>query len=307
MSAPDMHTPTGHTDDEAVPVAAALHERPGIAALRRVLTNPMGLAGAVMLTLIVGAALLAPILTPYGPADQHPGSELLPPGGEFLLGTDELGRDLFTRIVYGAQLSLRVGGIAVVLGAVAGVLLGLVSGYFGGWLDAIIMRTSDVVLAYPAILLGIIVVVILGPGVTNVAIAIAVASAPTFARLVRAVVLREREREFVQAARVLGAGPWRIIREHLLPNSMGPVLVQMSLVMGIAILLESALSFVGLGTQPPDPSWGAMLDSSRSYLREAPWYGFFPGLALAILLIGVNLFADALRDALDPHKASGQS
>jgi peptide/nickel transport system permease protein len=233
---------------------------------------------------------------------QHGGQELVPPGAGWLLGTDELGRDILSRIIYGSRISLLVGVVAVVIGAGVGIPTGLVAGYFGGWIDGVIMRLWDALLAFPGILTGIAVVTVLGPGAVNAAIALAIVNIPEFSRLTRACVLREREREYVLAGRCVGGRDGRIISRHLLPNCLAPILVQLSLSMGFAVLLEAALSFLGLGTQAPEPSWGSMLNDSRTYLRQAPWYGVFPGIALASLLVGLNYLSDALRQALDPRR-----
>jgi peptide/nickel transport system permease protein len=267
---------------------------------RRLWRSPSGLFGMAVIALLILTAAFAPLIAPHDPLAQNPGAELAVPSGRFPVGTDEFGRDLFSRIVYGARISLLVGVLAVVIGSLVGVSSGLAAGYFGGWLDAVIMRIWDALLAFPAILLGIAVATILGPGVTNAAVALAIVSIPQFSRITRASVLGEKERDYVQAARCLGAGNQRIALRHIFPNTVSPLLVQLSLAMGYAVLLEAGLSFLGLGTQPPDPSWGSMLNTSRAYLRQAPWYAIFPGIALSVLLLGLNFLSDALRDALDP-------
>jgi peptide/nickel transport system permease protein len=277
---------------------------PLIQALSRTLQNPMGLVGAVIVLLMVAAALAAPLISPYDPIEQHPGFELQPPGGQFWLGTDHLGRDLLSRIIYGSRSSMLIGVVAVGLGAAFGIGSGLAAGYLGGWVDSVLMRLFDALLSFPAILLGIGVVAVLGGGPLSVAYALAIATIPTFARLMRARVLSEREREYVVAARCIGARSGRIMGMHVLPNAIAPLLIQISLSMGFAVLAESALTFLGLGTQPPTPSWGGMLNESRAYLRTAPWFGIFPGLALALLLLGLNFLTDALRDALDPRRTN---
>ena len=286
-----------------VEVAGGWARGPLAQALFRTLRTPMGALGLALLSLLILAALLAPLIAPFSPIDQLRGRELTPPGWPHLLGTDEFGRDLFSRILFGARISLLVGVVAVGVGAGIGIPSGLVAGYFGGWLDAVIMRLWDVLLAFPGILMGIAVITILGAGAVNAALALAIVSIPQFSRLMRACVLVEREREYVQAARCLGAADRRIALRHILPNSLGPVLVQITISMGFAVLLEAGLSFLGIGTQPPDPSWGSMLKESRPYLTRAPWYGIWPGMALAILLLGLNYLTDALRDALDPKMA----
>jgi len=264
----------------------------------------MGMFGGGVLLLLVICAIGAPVLSPYDPLEQHPGAELRPPGAEYPLGTDNLGRDLLSRIIYGSRASLLVGIVAVGLGAGIGLATGLAAGYFGGYVDSVIMRFYDALLSFPAILLGIGVVSVLGTGMLSVAYALAIASLPGFARLMRSRVLAEREREYVLAARCCGAGDQRIMWIHVLPNALAPLLIQIALAMGFSVLAESALSFLGLGTQPPDPSWGSMLNESRAYLRTSPFFGVFPGAALAILLLGLNFLADALRDALDPRRTN---
>jgi peptide/nickel transport system permease protein len=262
----------------------------------------MGAAGLGLLGLLVLAAVAAPVLAPFDPVAQHAGQELRPPAAPYWLGTDEYGRDILSRIIYGSRASLLVGVVAVLVGAGIGMPTGLVAGYFGGWLDTVIMRFWDGLLAFPGVLMGIAVIAVLGPGPLNASLALALVSMPQFSRLTRACVLVERPKEYLQAARCIGVGAGGILVRHILPNCVGPILVQLSLSMGFAILLEAGLSFLGMGTQPPQPSWGAMLDDSRAYLTRAPWYGVFPGIALAALLVGLTYLSDALREALDPRR-----
>jgi peptide/nickel transport system permease protein len=273
-----------------------------VQAFFRVLEHPMGLIGLGVLLLLIVCAAFAPLISPYDPIEQHPGFELLPPNGQFWLGTDNLGRDLLSRIIWGSRASLLIGVVAVGLGAAAGIATGLAAGYLGGVVDAVIMRFYDALLSFPAVLLGIGVVSDLGPGQLSVALAIAVASLPGFARLMRSRVLQERERDYVLAARCIGAADGRIMWLHVLPNAVAPLLVQISLAMGFSVLAESGLSFLGLGTQPPLPSWGSMINESRAYLRNAPGFGIFPGVALALMLLGLNFLSDALREAFDPRR-----
>lgn len=292
----------------AAPGIAALARRRGpqnlyARTLRRLLRSPSGLLGLVAMLLLVSTAVFAPFIAPYDPLIQNAGSEFAAPSARFWVGTDEFGRDLFSRIVYGSRISLFVGVLAVAIGSVLGVSSGLAAGYRGGWFDAAVMHLWDTLLAFPAILLGIAVAAVLGPGVTNAAIALAVVSIPQFSRITRASVLSEKGKEYVQAARCIGVNDLQIALRHIFPNTISPLLVQLSLAMAYAVLLEAGLSFLGLGTQPPDPSWGSMLSSSRAHLREAPWYAVFPGLALSIMLLGLNFLSDALRDALDPRLA----
>jgi len=301
----DMTAPASVAAPSFVNRARATWKRPrNPLGLSMVLTlrNPMGAFGLGILLMLVLVAVLAPLLAPYHPNVQHDRLELQPPNAQFLLGTDELGRDIFSRIIWGSRVSLLVGIVAVVIGAGVGIPTGLMAGFFGGWIDAVIMRLWDALLAFPGILTGIAVVTVLGPGAINAAIALAIVNIPEFSRLTRACVLRERERDYVLASRCVGARDTRIIAMHLFPNCLAPILVQLSLSMGFAVLLEAALSFIGLGQQAPDPSWGSMLNDSRAYLRQAPWFGIFPGVALAALLVGLNYLSDALRQALDPRR-----
>jgi peptide/nickel transport system permease protein len=279
-------------------------QHPWLQVLVRISRNPMGAFGLTVVLVMAFLAILAPVIAPYSPTAQHPGMELKPPGSDFWLGSDDLGRDLLSRILYGARVSFVVGIVATALGAAIGVSTGLLSGYVGGWVDSVIMRCYDALLAFPGIIIGIAVISILGPSTLNVAYALAIGGMPFFARLMRSSVLSEREREYVYAARCIGAQHHRIMFLHVLPNTMAPLLVQLSLAMGFAVLAEAGLSFLGLGTQPPDPSWGSMLYDSRAYLREAPWYGLWPGVALTVLLVALNYLSDALRDALDPRRVN---
>lgn len=279
-------------------------QRPWVQVLLRIARNPMGAFGLAVVLLMALLAILAPAIAPYSPVAQHPGQELRPPGAQFWLGSDDLGRDLFSRILFGARVSFIVGIVATALGAGIGISTGLISGYIGGWVDSVIMRFYDALLAFPGIIIGIAVISILGPSTLNVAYALAIGGMPFFARLMRSSVLSERERDYVYAARCIGARDGRIMFLHMLPNTLAPLLVQLSLAMGFAVLAEAGLSFLGLGTQPPDPSWGTMLNDSRAYLREAPWYGLWPGVALTVLLVALNYLSDALRDALDPKRAN---
>jgi peptide/nickel transport system permease protein len=278
---------------------------PFAAGVLRTIRNPMGALGLAILMTLVLVAITAPFIAPFDPAEQHPGYELRPPGAPYLLGTDDFGRDVLSRIIFGSQLSLLVGVVAVLLGAGLGTPVGFVGGYFSGWLDSVLMRVCDALLAMPGLLMAIAVIAILGSGTVQTAVAVAIVSVPEFARLARATVLGERDREYVHAAVSLGCPHHRVMLRHLLPNCTGPLLVQLSLAMGFAVLASAALSFLGLGTGPPAPSWGGMLHDSREYLRQAPWYGVFPGVALALLLVGLNYLSDALREAFDPRSSIG--
>jgi len=269
--------------------------------LKRLRHRRGALAGLVIVTGFVVAALLAPLLAPEDPLKSHFARSLEAPSAEALLGRDELGRDILSRIVHGARISLSIGVVAVGIGVLAGVPLGAVSGYFGRRVDLLVQRVVDIMLAFPGILLALVTVSILGAGLYTAMVAIGVVSIPAYARLVRASVLALREQEFVAAARALGNGDAAILRRHILPNCLAPVLVQSTLQVGSAVLSAAALGFLGLGAQPPAPEWGTMLSKGRDFLRVAPHLTAFPGVAIALVVLGFNLLGDGLRDALDPR------
>jgi glutathione transport system permease protein len=256
------------------------------------------LAGAVIVVLAL-AALLAPWLAPYDPATPDYENVLAGPSLLHLCGTDAFGRDIFSRIIWGGRVSLSVGVLSVSLGGLAGVLIGMGSGYFGGWVDSALMRLMDVLLAFPGIVLAIGVVAVLGPGIDNVIYAIAVFSVPVFSRLVRGTTLALKQTLYVQAARSIGVRPWNLILTHILPGTLPSVIVYASLRLGTSILTAAALSFIGLGARPPSPEWGAMLADGRSFLGVATHLTLFPGLAIFITVLAFNLLGDGLRDALD--------
>ena len=256
--------------------------------------------GASIVLLALFAAVFGPILVPFDPAAQELALRLEGPSLTHWFGLDELGRDIFARVLAGARISLLVGLVVVSVSALVGVLLGSIAGYFGGRIDEVISRIVDVLLAFPGLLLAIALVAVLGPSLTNVVLALAVIGWVGYARLVRGQVLRAREFEFVQAARALGATTPRILARHIIPTALPAVSVQATLGMGGAILAEAALSFLGLGVQPPTPSWGTMLNGGRLHLLDAPHLTIFPGLAIAVLVLGFNFLGDGLRDALDP-------
>jgi peptide/nickel transport system permease protein len=264
--------------------------------------NRIGLVGAAIVLVCGLVALGAPVLAPYPPEEPHANWRLFPPNEYFWLGTDEFGRDTLSRIIFGARVSLVVGLVSVGLALVLGGTLGLVAGFYGELVDGLIMRSMDVLFAFPSTLLAIAITAVLArPSTTNAILAIGIVYAPAFARLVRGQVLSLREMEFVQASRLVGVSDAGILARHILPNLLAPVIVQTTFSLSTAVLTEAALSFLGLGTPPPEPSWGLMLSASRRFVELDPWPAIWPGLALMLLVLGVNLFGDGLRDVLDPR------
>ena len=269
---------------------------------RRVRIPAAGFIGVALVSLIVLIAIFAPFLAPDDPLKQDLTGRLLPPGSPgHPLGTDGLGRDLLSRLIYGARTPVLIGVTAVIIGAVVGGLLGMISGYFGGWRDRLIMRLADIQLSLPVILLALTVIAVRGPQLNDLIVILALALWPSTARVVRSQTLEVRQREFVQAAITGGASPTFIIRQHVLRHIAGPLIVIATLELGQTILLAAALSFLGLGVPPPTPDWGAILSEGRDYLRTAWWIATFPGIALVLLVVGVNLIGDWLRDHLDPN------
>ena len=275
------------------------------APLRRFLSNKLAVIGIVVLAVFVLAALFASRIAPYDPAQISFSDLRAAPSAAHLFGTDELGRDIFSRVIHGARVSLSAGLTSVTLALFFGGSIGLVAGYLGGWLDDVLMRFVDALLSLPFLVLAIALAAILGPSLQNTMIAIAVVTAPAFARITRGEVLSQRERDYVQAAQALGAGDGRLIARHLLPNISGALIVQTSLAIANAILAEASLSFLGLGIQPPAPSWGSMLNAARGYLTDEPWMALFPGLAIFLAVLAFNLIGDGLREALDPRGRVG--
>jgi peptide/nickel transport system permease protein len=267
------------------------------AALRR---SSLGTAGAALVLAFILMAVLAFVLAPYAP-DEPVARRLLAPQPSYPLGTDEFGRDILSRIIWGARISLGVGALAVGIGLAGGASLGLVSGYVGGRVDMLLMRVADVMFSIPPIILAITLTGVLGPGLLNATVAIGLVYLPTFARVARGPVLAVVAREYVEAARSSGAGAARVLGLHVLPNVAAPLVVQTTLALSTAILAEATLSFLGLGIQPPDPSWGTMLGTGRKYMELAPWVAIFPGAAVMLLVLGFNLLGDGLRDILDPR------
>jgi peptide/nickel transport system permease protein len=270
-------------------------------AVRRFFRNRMAVLGLVLVVVLVLLALLAPYIADAPPARQNLRGRLLPPSAENWFGTDEFGRSVFSRVVYGARVSLLTGTIPVLVAGTIGTLLGLLAGFYRGWLDSVLMRIMDVLLAFPSILLALAIVGTLGPGLRNAVIAVAIVSIPEYARIVRSVVLGAREEEFVQAASALGARDLRKMFRHILPTALGPLSVQASLGVGYAILSLAGLSFLGLGIQPPAADWGEMLNRGRNFLPDSNWLLVFPGLAISVTVLAFNLLGDGLRDALDPR------
>jgi len=263
--------------------------------------NRGALVGMTMFAILVAMVVFAPFVTRYDPLEPNFSARFEPPSAEHWFGTDRNGRDIFTRVVYGGRISLQVGLIAVAIGAVLGTVLGLISGFYGGWVDNALMRFMDFVLAMPGILLAITIVFALGPSLTNVMIAVGFASMPQYARVVRASVLSAKQLPYVEAARANGAGDAIVMGRHILPNVFAPVLVLATLGLGSAVLSVAALSFLGLGAAPPTPEWGVLISDGRGVLRRSWWVATFPGLAIMVTVLAVNLIGDGLRDALDPR------
>ncbi len=280
---------------------AAEVPRPRASAWRRIVRHPGGAVGLVLVTLVCVAALAAPRVAPYDPVAIDMDASLLPPGGAHLLGTDVFGRDVFSRIVWGARFSLLVAVCSRVIAVCLGALLGLVAGYAGGRVDALVMRLADVTLAYPGLLLLIAVVAAVGPGTVALFVALGFVGWAGVARIVRAQVMSVREREYVAAARALGASTVRIVARHVLPNVAPTIGVVFSMGLALAILAESSMSFLGLGAQPPQAAWGSMLSAGLDYLRLAPWLSIAPGAAITVAVLGFNLLGDAVRDVFDPR------
>lgn len=265
------------------------------------LRNRAAVVGLVILALLGVVALAAPMLAPHDPVDQNLSQALEGPSGRHWMGTDHLGRDIASRIIYGARISLMIGFVAVGIGLLVGVPLGLMSGYFGGWVDLGVQRVADMLLSFPSVLLALSLVAVLGIGLQNVVLAVGVGVVPIFIRLARGSALSLREDTYVESARAAGAGDFYILRRHIMPNALAPVIVQATLSIGITILVAAGLGFLGLGVQPPTPEWGSMLGEGRQYIFNASYMATFPGLAIFLAVLAFNLIGDGLRDALDPH------
>ena len=270
--------------------------------LRRLARNRAALAGFTVFVLIILMAICAPVIAPHSPIKLNVTDSLLPPGGQYVMGTDSFGRDVLSRIIYGARVSVQMGLVAVAISVVAGSLLGLVSGYYRGIVDMVIARLTDVMLAFPGILLALVIIAVLGRNLRSAMIAVGISGMPLFIRVVRGSVLSVREREYVIAARVIGCHDVRIALRHILPNVLAPVIVLATLGIPNAIIAGASLSFLGLGVKPPTADWGEMLSSGRSYINTAWWLSTFPGLAIVVIVLAINLFGDGLRDALDPRQ-----
>lgn len=262
--------------------------------------NKIALIGATIVLFFVTLAIFGPLLAPQGINDQMLSNKLQAPSAEHWFGTDDLGRDVYSRVILGARISLLVGFLSVIVSAIVGSLLGIIAGYYGRWVDTVISRIFDILLAFPSILLAIAIVAVLGPSLQNALIAIAIINVPNFGRLIRSRVLSIKEEEYITAAKAIGMSDMRILFSHILPNSMTPVIVQGTLAIATAIIEAAALGFLGLGAQPPQPEWGKMLADARSYFITAPWTMIFPGLSIMLVVLGFNLMGDGLRDAFDP-------
>lgn len=273
----------------------------------KLIRNRAAAAGGAVVLAAVFVALLAPALAPYDPLRVDLSAAWAPPGAKHLLGADELGRDILSRIIYGSRTSLEIAVAGVVIALALSLLIGPAAGFYGGWLDRVAMRLIDVMLAFPSILLAIVIIAITGPGVLSTMLAVGISSVPAFARLARGSTLALRGEEYVTAARAVGAGSAHIIVAHILPNLVTPLVVMATLRLSTMVLTAAGLSFIGLGVQPPSPEWGMMMSQARSAIREAPFGILFPGIALMLVVLGFNLFGDGLRDALDPREVKQEA
>ncbi|HKC91001.1 MAG TPA: nickel transporter permease [Candidatus Limnocylindria bacterium] len=272
-----------------------------LAARAPILANPLNLLALALIAVFALCALFAPVIAPYDPLVQDLAQRLRPPSPEHWLGTDSLGRDIASRILYGARISLIIGVVVVASAGVVGTVIGLIAGYAGGFVDEALMRLTEVFLAFPALILAMAIAGALGPSLTNAIIAIAAVTWAVYARLVRGQILSLRRREFVEAARAMGASRRRIVLRHLLPNALAPIMIQASFDLGSSIIAAAGLSFIGFGAQPPTPEWGVMISEGRNYISTQPWLSLFPGLAILFAVGSFNLLGDGLRDAFDPR------
>jgi peptide/nickel transport system permease protein len=296
MSVGSITRPPATVEEDLVVI-----ESPGKRAWRRLLKRRAAMVALVVIVLIILGAIFAPYITLHDPTAQSWTSVRQAPSWTYWFGTDEVGRDVFARVIYGARASLYAGVVSVGIAVVVGVPLGVAAGYLGGWTDSILARLTDAMLAIPFLILAIALAAFLGPSLTNAMIAIGISATPIFIRLTRGQVLAVMAEDYVEAARAVGNPHWRIAFRHILPNVMPPLLVQVTLTIATAVIAEASLSFLGLGQQPPLPSWGSMLNSAQRFLNNAPWMAIFPGIAIFVTVISFNLFGDGLRDALDPR------
>ena len=286
----------------AAAIAGAMPKRRNLwQVLRR---QKLAMTGMIIVGFFLIVALVGPLFAPHGATEQFPAYRLKPPSRDFFFGNDEFGRDVFSRLIYGARISFQVGIVAVGISSAIGITLGLIAGYFRGWIDNILMLFMDVLYAFPTILLAIAIMTALGSSLVNVMIAIGIVNVPTFMRVVRGAVLSVRNQTYVEAANSIGASTGRILTLHIFPNITAPLIVHVSLNFAFAVLAEASLAYLGLGNKPPSPSWGSMISSSYQFLQLAPWAALFPGAALALTVLGFNLLGDGLRDALDPRLRS---
>ncbi|MBI1244784.1 MAG: ABC transporter permease subunit [Alphaproteobacteria bacterium] len=276
-------------------------DSPGRRALRRLLRRPAAVFGLAVVATFVAIAVIAPLIAPFDPIATDWGAIRKAPGALHWFGTDENGRDMLARVMFGARASLSAGVISVAISIAVGLPLGLLAGFLGGWIDAIISRIADAMLACPFLILAIALAAFLGPSLSNAMIAIGISATPAFIRLTRGATLNAAVEDYVEAARAVGNPRWRIAVRHLLPNILPPIMVQATLAIAAAIIAEASLSFLGLGQQPPEPSWGSMLNSAQRFIEQAPWMALFPGAAIFLVVLGFNLLGDGLRDALDPR------
>lgn len=267
---------------------------------RFIITQKIGFLSLLVILTVVAVAIIAPLIAPFDPIAQDRTAILSGPNSQHVMGTDDLGRDVLSRLIYGSRISLIVGISTVAISIIFGTIIGMISGYFGGIVDLIIQRIMDAIMSIPALILALFIAALLGPAIQNVIIALVIIEIPRFSRIVRGEMMRIRESNYVEASRSIGASSIRIILKHGLPNIMAPIIVMASLTFGQTIIAEASLSFLGIGTPPPNPSWGLMLSDASRYMESAPWLVIFPGLALSILVLAFNLFGDALRDFLDP-------
>jgi peptide/nickel transport system permease protein len=296
MSAPAMPQGTSQVAPPRVVLKSPARE-----AVRRLLRKPQAMLGGVLLVVMILSAIFAPAVAPFSPYVQGIGDPLAPPSPTHRFGTDQFGRDVFSRVVHGGRVSLQLGLISVAIGGSLGLLIGSLAGYLGGRVEEIGMRLVDIMLAFPGILLALAIVILLGPGLYNLMIAVGIGAIPTIARVVRASVLDVKSRDYIAAARALGIADGAILLRHILPNVMAPFIVLVTLDVATAILAGTSLSFLGIGVKPPSSEWGLMLTDARNFLRDAWWVGTFPGLAITVTVVGINLLGDGLRDALDPR------